>query len=253
MSTSPKPELFTVDGKIQALLVTPGIVNLIEDIHQGAYFTGMAAGLTEQAGALANSASLVMYDGEDVEHIALLINGQLAIGTFEWLRDLKIEDDVKLVVSEIEQGPLFVHAILRKNDQLLWTPFSVDHTRRGWILHSMKLGLLILSLTWLMFGTFFLFDKDFIQTAEGWLFFTFGSIGMIGFVVFMSAIGVMHLGQHAEEIFLALSVPKFKRFRIKPYSLGKLHFLDDPNASKKGYIFRLSDALAAHKKRFRLS
>ena len=253
MSSQAKAKLFAIDGIIQALRITPGIVNLIEDIQKGANFTGIVAGLTGEAGVLANSASLVMYDGDDVEHIALLINSQLAVGTFEWLRDLKVGDDVKLIVSEICEGPLFLHAILRRNDQLLWTPFAVDHTRRGWILHAIKLAALILSLTWLMFGSFFLFDRNFIQTAEEWLFFVFGSLGLITFITVMSATGVMQLGKQAEEIFQALCVPEFKRFRIKPYSLSKLRLTDDPDAHKKGHIFRLSDALAAHKKRFHLT
>jgi hypothetical protein len=74
---APKPQMFTVEGTIQALKVANGKVNLIEDIQKGALFTGVAAGLSGQAGVLANSASLAMYDGEDVEHVALLINAQL--------------------------------------------------------------------------------------------------------------------------------------------------------------------------------
>lgn len=252
MRKQENPILFTVDGNIEALRVAPGIVNLMEDIQKSAYFPGMVAGLAGEAGMLANAASLVMYDGEDVEHIALLLNGQLAVGTFEWVCDLHVGDSVKLVVSQIDKGPLFVHAILRKDDHMLWTPFSVHHTRRGWMLHAVKLGTLILSLMWLMFGSFFLFDRHFIQDAEGWLFFVFGSIGMIAFVTFMSARGVMHLGDQAEDIFQTLGVPKFKRFRLKPYSFRKTNELDDDNRLRKGYIFRFSDALAAHKKKFNL-
>jgi hypothetical protein len=117
-------KMFTVEGKIQAVRIAPGVINLIEDIQKGAAFTGAIAGIAGEPGVLANCVNVAMYDGEDVEHVALLINGLLAIGTFEWLRDLNVGDHVKLVVSEIYGGPLFIHAILRENDQLLWTPYS---------------------------------------------------------------------------------------------------------------------------------
>jgi hypothetical protein len=252
MSKYEKQQLFTVDGNIQALQTAPGIVNLLDDIQKGAYFSGMVAGFSGEAGVLANSASLVMYDGEEVEHVALVLNGQLAVGTFEWVGDLQVGDDVTLVVSEIDEGPLFVHGILRKKDQSLWTPFCVDHTRHGWMLHAIKLGALILGLTWMMFGSFFIFDSHFIEGAREWSIFVFGSTGLITFVTFMSVIGMIHLGDQAEDIFQALNVPKFDRFRIKPYSFRNIRYKEDVDRLKKGHIFRFSDALAAHKKRFNL-
>jgi hypothetical protein len=246
-------EMFTIEGTIESLRIAPGVVNLIEDIQKGVSFAGAIAGIAGEPGVLANCASVAMYDGEDVEHIALLINGVLAIGTFEWLRDLNVGDDVKLVVSDIYGGPLFIHAILRKNDQLLWTPTSITHTRRGWMLHGLKLGGLILSMTWTMFGLLFIFDKESRPNAHVLSWFIFGTIALITFVTFMSASGVMHLGQQAENIFRALGVPRYERFRLKPYSVCTLHLRDDPAALKKRYIFHLSQALAAHTKRFKLS
>lgn len=252
MENQEEAQMFTVEGTIQALRIAPGVINLIEDIQKGATFAGAIAGIAGEPGVLANCASVAMYDGEDVEHIALLINGRLAIGTFEWLRDLNVGDDVNLVVSETHDGPLFVHAILRTNDQLLWTPFSINHTRRGWMLHAAKLGGLILSMTWLMFGLLYLFDKDSRPNGHVMLWLVIGTLVVMTFVMFMSASGVMPLGQQAEDIFRALGVPEYERFRIKPYSVCKLHFSDDPNALKKGYIFYLSKALSAHKKKFNL-
>lgn len=251
MYNQEQPHVFTVEGTIQALRISPGIVNLIADIQKGAFFTGIIASAGGEAGVSANLASLATYDGEDVEHMALLINGRLVIGTFEWLRDLNIGDNVKLVVSEIPEGSLFAHAILREHDQLLWTPYSVDHTRRGWILHAVKLGLVGFVGTWLMLGCFYLFGSKPDATT---MLYIFGfSAAMVSFVMFMSTRDVMHLGDQAEDIFRLLNVPKFDRFRIKPYSLLNDDFKNDPNIFKKGHIFHFSDALAAHKKKFNLS
>ncbi|WP_426173316.1 hypothetical protein [Massilia sp. TWR1-2-2] len=142
MENQAQQQLFSIEGTIRALRVSPAIINLISDIQDDAFWSGTIAALSGAAGVAANSASLLMYEGEDVEHIALLVNDQLVIGTFEWLQDLKVNDHVKLVVSKLDDGPLFAHAILRNDDLLLWTPYSVHHTRRGWIMHSIKLGVL---------------------------------------------------------------------------------------------------------------
>ena len=244
--------LYTVEDTIRAMRVVPGVLNLVEDIQKGALFTGAAAGLAGQAGMLASAASLALYEGEDVEHIALLINDQLAIGTFEWLQDLKVGDEVKLVVSDLEDGPLFIHAILHKSDQLLWMPYSVDHTRFGWIMHAVKLSIVVLFMTWFMFGGFFLIDAALPGNKElMWL--VILPILLMSFVGFMSTRGMMELGEQAENIFKVLGVPKFERFRIKPFSLMMdFSVTGVPDRQRKGYIFKFSEALAAHKKKFNL-
>lgn len=252
MHTNENQHMFTVEGKIQALQLAPGVANLLEDIRKGAFITGAIAGFSGADGVLANNTSLVMYDGEDVEHLALLINGRLAVGTFEWLRDLKVGDDVMLVVSQINEGPLFVHAILRKNDQLLWTPFSVSHTRFGWKIHGLKLGGSLLAFTWLMCGVCWWSSTDYVMNTSDLIIVSLFPIVVIGFVIFMSARATLPLGEQAEKIFRALDVPKFERFRIKPFSVCNLHLVDDPDALKKRYIFQYSDALLAHRRRFNL-
>ena len=242
-------KLYTVEGTIQAMRVVPGVLNLVEDIQKGALFTGVAAGLAEQAGMLANATNLALYEGEDAEHIALLINGQLAVGTFEWLQDLKVDDEVKLVVSDIKEGPLFIHAILRKSDQLLWMPYSVAHTRFGWIMHAMKLCLTGLVFIF-AFALFCNFLRPVFSLNELLLWVGLGGGAMMAFVGFMSTSGVMNLGEQAEDIFKALDIKKSNRFKIKPYSIMNLHFLEDSDSLKKKYVFKFADALSAHKKKF---
>jgi hypothetical protein len=245
--------MFTIDGPIEAFQTAPGVVNLIEDIQQGAEIFGVVGAVTDQPALATNAAAIRDYEGERVQHIALLINGRMAIGSFEHLRDLEFGDDITAVVSENDDGPLFLHAILRKKDQLLWTPVSVHHTCHGWMLHGIKLGVLIFSLTWLLLGSIFIFSSGTAPRGMDFLWFFLGSAAMIGFVVTMSVRGLMHLGAQAEEIFRVLQVPKYDRFRIKPYSLFMLNFKDDPHYAKKGNIFKFDDALAAHNQKFNLA
>jgi hypothetical protein len=241
--------LSTISGRIQALRRAAGTVNLLEDMQKGAFASGIAAAVSGQAGMVANAASLALYDGEDVEHIALLINGQLAVGTFEWLEDIKVDDEVKLVVSQIKDGPLFVHAILREKDQLLWLPYSVDHTRWGSAMYMVKLCTLVLVLTLIFIALLQWFSpaKDVWNVVRWWG----GSLLIIAIVGFLSNRDMMSLGQQAEDIFEALGVQKFKRFRINPYSLMMDRSMSDRH--RKGCIYKFTEALAAHKKKFGLA
>jgi hypothetical protein len=250
MENQAQQQLFSIEGTIQALRLSPAIINLISDIQDEAFCSGTIAALSGAAGVAANSATLLMYEGEEVEHVALLVNDQLVIGTFEWLQDLKVNDHVKLVVSKLDDGPLFAHAILRNDDLLLWTPYSVNHTRRGWIIHSIKLGVLTTIGTWLIFGSFYLMgNRPSAHAMANILIF----IALLNaFVLYMSTKGVLHLGEQAEQIFRALNVPKHENFRIKPFSILNMDFKTDPNSLKKKYIFRFSAALDAHKKKFNL-
>ena len=200
---------------------------------------------------MANAASLAMYDGEDVEHVACLINGRLAVGTFEWVEDIKVDDEVKLVASEIENGPLFVHAILRKRDQLLWMPYQRASGRRELTWDMVRLCAAGLVGMWILaFAIFFLSDR-FPDRADYPLHVLI-SVSLVAFVGFMALRDSLPDGKLAEEIFSVLSVRNPKRFRLMPYSLMMLDKSGgyDPIRNKQGFVFDFAAALAAHNKRF---
>lgn len=243
--------MFIIEGNIRALRVAQGTVNLIQDIQQGTWFTGLAAGLSGQAGMMANAASLALYDGEAVEHIALLINDRLAIGTFEWLEDLKIDDEVKVVVSEVEDGPLFIHAILRKNDKFLWMPLAVAQTRFGLIKHGIKSTLWASGAILLMVAIISFIGNMSLFKNYGILLVTL-TVLMTSFAEYMSTAGLMPMAERAEDIYLTLGVAKFKEFEITPFSLTRVLGVSSPNALKKGNIYKFDSALQAHKMKHRL-
>lgn len=245
-------DMFTIEGRILALRKANGTLNLVEDIQKGAWFTGLAAGLTGQEGMLANAASLALYEGEDVQHIALLINDKLAIGTFEWVEDLKIDDAVKLVVSKIENGPLFIYAILRENDQLLWMPHSVSRTKRDWIMHGIKLSTAIIVGSMLVFGAFFILRNAPFPASRHLISLAISLIMITAFVGFMSTRGITSLGQQAEDIYSTLGVTTPEKFGIGPFSLMELSSVTAPDFLKLGHIFKFNEALKAHKKKYRL-
>src|SRR5574343_1032325 len=241
---------YSIEGSLQVVRISNGKINLVKDIQKGSFFTGVAAGLAGEAGVMANAASLAMYDGEDVQHIACLINNQLAVGTFEYLEDIQVGDQVKLVVSDIEEGVLYIHAILRMDDQLLWLPYSIDHTRMGWVMHGIKMtGLGFFSMSLLFM--FVLFSSGSENFWSDFYTFVFTFVGIMAVVMPLSTYGVMGLGEEAESIFCALGIPKYKFFRVKPFSLIKERGVCDEH--NKGCIDRFDKAMAFHKKRFNLS
>jgi hypothetical protein len=160
MQTDPTRNPHVVTGTIQLLHTTPSKLNLLSDLQKGAGLTGAAAVLGDMPGMAANAASLALYDGEDVEHGAIVLNDQLYIGTFECLEDLQEGDEVSLVVSTVEDVEArYIHAILRPKDQLLWMPYARAHTRFGWIMHGIKLIGLILLLSYIGMGLIYCFSS----------------------------------------------------------------------------------------------
>jgi hypothetical protein len=121
-----EPELFLVQGQLSEIHVERDRENLLQKIdryYKGkAVITGAGAIVGDMFGQAASAASLAMYDGEDTQNFACLIDDQVMCGQFggaEWLSDDHV---VKAVVSK--QGDVLVaHAIIDRSSGLLW----IDH------------------------------------------------------------------------------------------------------------------------------
>jgi hypothetical protein len=115
-------------------------------------------------------------------------------------------------------------------------------------MHAIKLSSALLAFT---YAVIFLFNwLAPLSRSDGLYWFGLGGLAVIAFAGIMSTTGVMALGQQAEDIFQALGIPKFQRFRIKPYSLMMdFSVLGVEDRQRKGHIFKFADALAAHKKK----
>jgi hypothetical protein len=254
MQTDPTQNPHVVTGTIQLLHTTHSKLNLLSDLQKGSVFTGAAAVLGDMPGMAANAASLALYDGEDVEHGAIVLNDQLYIGTFECLEDLKEGDEVSLVVSTLEDVEArYIHAILRPKDQLLWMPYARAHTRFGWFMHTVKMCGLILFGTWLMIVSVYLFDSRPITPKEFHDILTYGGGGgfvMMSIVGFLSSRDLIESGEEAELVYEALGVKKFKYFRITPFSLLRLAQGPGHNCDRKNHIFRFDQAIAKHNKKW---
>jgi hypothetical protein len=117
------PKLFLVQGHLSEIHVERGRENLLQKIDQHykskAVISSAGAVVGDMFGQVASAASLVMYDGEDTQNFACLIDDRLIFGQFggaEWLTE---DHFVKVVVSN-QEGVLFAHAVIDEAVGTLW-------------------------------------------------------------------------------------------------------------------------------------
>jgi hypothetical protein len=123
VTANDEPGLFLVQGRLSEIHVERDRENLLQKIDQHykgkAVITGAGAIVGDMFGQAASAASLAMYDGEDTQNFACLIDDQVMCGQFggaEWLAEKHI---VKAVVSK--QGDvLFSHAVMDETAGTLW-------------------------------------------------------------------------------------------------------------------------------------
>lgn len=151
--------LFTVEGILTELHISATTINLLKDIEKNVaeknLAGGVAAAVNGMYGALANSAMLSLYDGEDAYNFAGLVNGKVVCGVFDNANKLKDGDVVKLVVTE-RREILHVHSLLRICDSLLLMPLNTYCGERAFFRACMKVAWRFTLFIWIvMFGGFF--------------------------------------------------------------------------------------------------
>lgn len=122
-STSPEEEPFLIEGKLTELHVELGKDNLLAKIDKHyrskSVATGAAAAVGDLFGQASNAAMLAMYDGEDTQNFACLIDGQVMCGQFGGAEMLKEGSSIKAVVSR-KGDVLYAHAVMSPSQGLVW-------------------------------------------------------------------------------------------------------------------------------------
>jgi hypothetical protein len=153
--------MFLVEGVLSELHVEVGTQNLLKEIdahYRGkAVLTGAGAAVGDLFGQAASAASLAMYDGEDTQNFACLIDGRVMCGQFGGAEWLKVGNRVKAVVSKREAA-LYSHAVMDEQQGLLlvghaWGARAEAVANRkiaGW---SFAFGMLCVAITALFIPT----------------------------------------------------------------------------------------------------
>lgn len=153
----------SVEGVLTELHVAATTVNLLKEIESNLAAKNLAGGLAATVngmyGALANSAMLSLYDGEEMFNFSALVNGKVVCGVFDKANKLKNGDVVKLVVSE-RGAVLHVHSLLRIDDSLLLMPLNVYCGERAFFKGCMKVAWRFTFFTWLVLFAGFFYSVD---------------------------------------------------------------------------------------------
>jgi hypothetical protein len=130
-----------LEGKITELQIAKSSQNLLEQIDKKIKSESLAIGtlaaLSDMHGVLANSLSLSLYDGEEIFNFAGIVQGQVVFGAFSKADKIKNEDIVRVVASK-RGDVLYVHSLLKTNNDLLLLPLMVFSGDRAFFRSCMK-------------------------------------------------------------------------------------------------------------------
>jgi hypothetical protein len=208
-------------GRITTMYLTDGTVNLLKGMQGKMLATGMAAAVEGMAGSVASSAMLAMYDGESVQHFGCYIGEDMLIGTFENI-GFGDGDEVKMIVTKLDEHAYFAHAVIRTSDDLLWMPFAISKGRLGvamWIA-TMQLAIGLAGLAFLLFLQIFI--KAFHSHWDLILFMgpiIFAVGGIIGFLTYKSSTCD---ALYMESILQRIGFKAPWRVNLSPYSEARL-------------------------------
>lgn len=245
---------FILEGKISNFHVAATTVNLLGEIEknlEGKILAGsIAAAINGMHGALATSAMLSLYDGEDLYNFAGLVNGKVVCGVFEEADKIKDGDHVKLVVTQ-RDDVLHVHSLLRIADSLLLMPLNTFCGERAFFWSCMRFARNMSIAVWLIISVgFFLFIDVSLEKKEN-------LITAFGLILFLPPLfcfpfeywtyrSMLGYSTYAEKIFTAYG---FARPDVFDAQGGITRFEDRGNSF---FAISLELAMKKHKAKFKI-
>ena len=248
MTETSHKDWFVLEGVISEFRWAPGHENLLsESLQVGAEGNGLAAGaaaVLEMYGTAASAAAVATYDGEYTEHCSFNIDDRIVHSTFCGARKLRNGDIVKLVVSEVNPGNFFSHAVQRESDGLLWLPSLVscgaavalkDSIRS--VLRSAIFGWALISL---ILVTTTMLGDDSVSWGQ-----TFFLVVVLGFLALGISFGTTFLpgrpnkiaGATGSKIFKLLSFPDADEICME---YARLTFQNDEANVDDVYMYKLA-------------
>jgi hypothetical protein len=224
-----EPELFLVQGRLSEIHVERDRENLLQRIdrhYKGkAVVTGAGAIVGDMFGQAASAASLAMYDGEDTQNFACLIDDQVMCGQFggaEWLFE---QHTVKAVVSK-QADVLVAHAVIDETAGTLW----IGHP---WGSRAESLANWKIALWCFIFGVFcFVLAGLILGTGSRTLFEVFiTGVAAGGVICFGMAIWNNHtmqaLAEPSTEMFRLLGFASPESVNLNRYRISQFYTQDD--------------------------
>jgi hypothetical protein len=204
---------------------------------------GLGSAMAGMAGGVANAAMVAMYSGEYVQHFGCYVGDQMVIGSFPEV-GFKEAQEVKAVVTRLDEHVVFAHAVVRPSDAKLWMPHSVSKGRYAIALWIAKLMGWIALGGWIFQMIFFVFHPP----RGGWLnevlIYAGGMVAtsaLIGYLAYRSS----PEGRYAERILKTLGFKNPKIVNLSPYCERTLRQNAD-GSSGSIQVYDLRAALKAY-------
>jgi hypothetical protein len=237
-------QMFVCSGTVSTMYVTDGTVNLLEGMQNKMIATGLGSALAGMSGSVANASMVAMYEGENVQHFGCYIGDQMVIGTFPSV-GFKEGEEVKAVVSKLDDKVFFAHAVMRALDTKLWMPHSISKGRYAIAIWMAKI-LSILNIIGLIIFSPLAYFYPVHGTFASTLAINF--LGAGGFFLIISICVYLSSpeGPYAERIFKVLGFKSPKFVNLSPYCERSLGM--DYHQGGSLQVYDLRKALAGHNK-----
>ena len=246
---TPPETLFVIEGTLSHLTGKRGTRNLLKELQANSTSQNVAAGVVGAiAGAsnlVANAAILEMYEGELVDNFAGKIDDHIIVGQLSGMHLINNGDHLKAVVS-VRRIPkkgevLWVHALLRPKDELLWLPGESDRGRNVVFKSQMKVVLgggmaTLVVIAIILAGNF---DMEKIHL----IFFSYFFTVLIFFIVALWVYrDLKPMALHAERIFTALGFPDVRNLDMRGISYASHHRTHEESELNTYFYLAVLDA-----------
>jgi hypothetical protein len=219
-------DTFVIEGILTDLQVALDRENLLAQVapryQAGSAVTGLGAALAGFHGQVAAAASVALYDGEDTENFACLIDGQVMCGTFGGASKLPVGTRVKAVVSR-HGDVLVARGILSEDTGLVWVSHAWGSAAERMANFKIAWWCFCFTMVCMAACTFVLGVNTRMSQLETMLWGALAA-GVLCFGVALSTGGTMGaLADPATDVFRKLGFVDPERVNLNSYQYGIVH------------------------------
>lgn len=211
--------LYLIKGTLTELHYDLSKENLLERVQSHyksqAIASSLGGAISDLFGQAASGAALAMYDGEDTQCFACLIDDQVVCGDFGGAELLKNGEYINAIVSK-EHGVLYAHALMSPGRQLIWIKHPWGNIAE--IVANLKIAGWSFLFICLLLS---IFAWAFNSSADEWLdtikLAIFGGGGLVSILALWSIKDMRNISEPSTEFFHLLGFSKPGHINLNKY------------------------------------
>lgn len=165
-------ELYRIEGLLEEVQTAETTVNLLDQIQKRSrkknLANGIVASLSDMHATVATSASLVLYEGENMYNFAGMVGDQVVCGVFAEGNKLQSGNAISAVVSR-RGDVLYVHSLQRTSDNLLLLPLNATCGEEAQFRQCMRFAWNMTKFLWVALAIFAIGYVAYQPPGEGGL------------------------------------------------------------------------------------